>query len=343
MHFQSAFSLESMGVARSIAPKLGSYYMHGFLHTKWFRSYLFVAAETPRHNASELIGMYRTKRPQNSPPLKSKEYEDLKFFCKNVEIILLTINDNEFHTAVLFMEKPPGKFEKAVFYPNANMVVGMFANKKTALIQTDVGANCGSYIKEAIYTFPKAQYVIGVGVCYAFSPEQNFGDVLVSKQICDVTNLKFKKNGEIEDRGQTIDVVPELKKLFCFDLVHEYEVSESRSSDVYCGQFISYSALLDNKDMCDKFHAAFPRAIGGEMEGGELMQFAQKRKIKGVIVIKGVVDYADGTKSKEWQVTSAMAAMNYTESKLLRVASLRDECESELYRIFLPHMHAYQG
>lgn len=305
-----------------------------------------VAVETPSHNPRKLIDEYRAKRPQNPPRVTTKEYEALKKFCNNVELILLTINENEYHAAALFMEKPLGNFEKAVFYPNPNMVVGMFADKRTALIQTDVGAHCSLYIREAINKFPLAQYVIGVGVCYAFDSEKfKFGDVLVSKQICDVTNLKFKKNEEIEYRGQIIDVVSELMELFCFDLVHEYKVSDSRSSNVHCGPFISYSALMDNKEMRDKFHATVPTAIGGEMEGGELMQFAQERKIKGVIVIKGVADYADGTKSKEWQFTSAMAAMNYTKSKLLRVTSLRNECESELYRtentytVFLPHVH----
>lgn len=284
--------------------------------------------EKPRYDDSQGLALYREKRPEN-PPTKEKtdEHKDLGKFCKEVEIIVLTINDNEFHAAVLFMEKPPGNFEKAVFYPEANMVVGMFANKKTALIQSDVGANCSSFITEALNIFPSAQYVIGVGVCFAFNPEIiKLGDVLVSKQICDVTNLKFKRNGKIEDRGQTINVVDDLKKLFCFDPLHEFNVTSSRCSIVHCGTIVSYAALMNNKSMRNKFHAAVPTAIGGEMEGGELLQFERKRKIKGVIVIKGVVDYADGTKSKEWQFTAAMAAMNYTESKLLRVA-----CLSKLY------------
>lgn len=63
------------------------------------------------------------------------------------------------------------------------------------------------------------------------------------------------------------------------------------------------------------------------MEGGVLLEFERKRKIKGVIVIKGVVDYADGKKSKEWQYTAAMAALNYTKIKLLRVATIKDKCK----------------
>ena len=282
--------------------------------------------ETPKLEASGGILMYRENKPEN-PPQTDKKINELKKFCEEVEIILLTINENEYHAAALFMKKPSDSFERAVFYPKPNMVVGMFAMKKTALIQSDVGINSTPFIKEAINFFPNALYVIGVGVCYAFNPNCKFGDVLVSKQICDLRNAKFKKNGKIENRGQTIDILSDLK-FFCMDLDHEYEVaSPSRLSKVYTGPFVSYSALIDNKVMRNKIHKAVPGAIGGEMEGGELLDFERKRRIKGIVVIKGVVDYADGTKSKEWQFVSAMAAMNYTESKLLRVRTLRDECE----------------
>ena len=35
-----------------------------------------------------------------------------------------------------------------------------------------------------------------------------------------------------------------------------------------------------------------------------------------VIIIKGVADYADGEKPKQWQLTAAMAAANYTHFQL---------------------------
>lgn len=113
--------------------------------------------------------------------------------------------------------------------------------------------------------------------------------------------------------------------LFCQDCDNEYKVTSSRESKVFSGDIVSYSSLMDNKVMRDKFHKIQPTAIGGEMEGGELLEFERKRKIKGVIVIKGVVDYADGNKSKEWQFTAAMAALNYTKTKLLRVPTLKDK------------------
>ncbi len=59
------------------------------------------------------------------------------------------------------------------------------------------------------------------------------------------------------------------------------------------------------------------------MEGGELLRFTGKGKIKGVIVIKGVADYGDGKKKKDWQFTAASAAFKYTEYKYQQVLPKR--------------------
>lgn len=289
---------------------------------------LNLATEVPKMSVSEGKDMYDEKMPMNSSNLNTKEIQQLAKFCLEVEFIIFTINDNEYHAAACLIETPAENFNRAVFYPKANMVVGMFAMKKSAVIQTDVGVNCDSFIKEAIDTFPNAHFVFGVGVCYAFDREKyKLGDVLVSKQICDLTNSKFKKNGKIENRGQTIDVHDDLKRLFCMDLVSDFEVTDKRKSEVHSGQMASLPNLMDNKVMRNKLQTALPTAIGGEMEGGQLLKFQRKRNIKGVIVIKGVVDYGDGTKTKEWQFTAAMAALHYTKFKLLRVAYLTSERE----------------
>ena len=271
------------------------------------------------------LRLYREKEPVNAynSGVKSKELEK---FSREVEIILLTVNVNEFHAAVTYLEKPSEKFTNTVFYPKAYTVIGMFANKKTALIQADMGTKSNFFIDEAIRAFPEAQFVIGIGVCYAFDREKHkFGDVLVSDKICDFMNLKFSSDGKIEDRGQAVDVAPELYGPFCQNCDSEYMVTDSRESKVFSGLIVSYSSLMNDKTMRDRFHEVQPRAIGGEMEGGVLLEFKQKRKIKGVIIIKGVADYADGSKSKEWQFTAAMAAMNYAKTKLLRNVTLGEK------------------
>ncbi len=281
-----------------------------------------VLPELPLYNEAQQRELFTANRPAHPPKPGTEEHKKLKEFSNEVEIILQTVNENEFQAAATEMEPPDQSFSTAVVFPSAGKVVGMFADKKAALIQTDVGANAGDYIQDAIDTFPNAQYVIGVGVCYAFDPKKyKFGDVLVSKKISDLKISKFENDGTFTDRGQTVDVVNELISTFCMDLTLKdgFKVSKNteRTSIVYTGRFLSYSVLMDHKETRDKFRAAVPEVIGGEMEGGELLKFQTRRKVKGVIVVKGVVDYADGKKEKGWQFTAAKAALHYLHDKML--------------------------
>ena len=292
--------------------------------------FFFITAEKPIYDDTERYKLYRSRRPKKPPRENTSEYNQLQKFCSKVEIILQTVDEHEYQAAVTFMEPPAKNFTKAVVFPTAGMVVGTFAEKKTALIQTDAGASCSDFVEDAITTFPNAQFVIAVGVSYAFDTSKfKLGDVLVSNKISDLANLKFDENGEMRDRGNTIDVVYGIRKIFCMDLVHDpdFNVSANRSSKVYCGRLASYSHLMKKQEHREKFHTSVPTTIGGEIEGGELLKFEREGKIKGLIVIKGVADYADTNDTRNWKFTAAMAALHYVRSKLLYVPGTVDPQE----------------
>lgn len=230
------------------------------------------------------------------------------------------MNDNENMAALTYMKSLSGESNGVQNFPYVGMVVGVFARKKVVLIQTDPGESCEDMVKETVDYFPSAQYILAVGVCYAFDRKKHLlGDVIVSKQISDLKNFKFRADGSVEDRGQTTEVADFLSRVFCKRCTFSspFKVTDTRDAKVHAGTYISYPVLMDNKSERDKFHAAVPTAIGGEMEGGVLMKVVkQNPTINGVVIIKGVVDYGDGTKNKDWQFTTAMAAVQYTETKL---------------------------
>ena len=275
-----------------------------------------IETEMPLFTQAEQEKMYRDRRPEGH---SGNAKHALQHFSREVELILQTVDDNEYQAAVTFL-KPPNiiepEFSRAVVYPKVGMVVGMFAGKKTALIQTKVGPGAANFVEEAIESFPSASYVIGIGVCYAFDQSKyKLGDVIVSEQISDLVNSKFDADGKVENRGQTVAVVDDLCRIFCQDLIHdpEFKVSENRSSRVHSGTILSHPMLLNSKEMQDKFHNEIRTAVGGEREGGQLLRFQQKR---GIIAIKGIVNFADGSQAKDWHFTSALAALHYTQSKL---------------------------
>ena len=48
------------------------------------------------------------------------------------------------------------------------------------------------------------------------------------------------------------------------------------------------------------------------------------------IIIKGIADFADGTKDKVWQLTAAMAAVDYAHYKLKQDAQSDANIDNEL-------------
>ena len=60
---------------------------------------------------------YLARRPRHAPKEGTEEYEFLEKFCSRVELILQTVNDNEYQAATTFLEKPGDMFERAVVFP----------------------------------------------------------------------------------------------------------------------------------------------------------------------------------------------------------------------------------
>ncbi len=268
------------------------------------------------------------KKPAKCPEIDTHEYELLKGYKNQVEVILHTVNNNEYNAATTYLSAPGiegGFFEKATIFPRTCIVLGTFAGKKVALIQTEQGSKIRGDIGEAINMFPKAICILGIGVCYAMDNKKyKLGDVLISNQIKDFVNFKTKANGKLEDRGQAINIKKPLLRIFCknTDNHDPLLVASERNFKAFPGTLVCSPQLVNNFKLREKIKEAVPSAIGGEMEGGELLNFVLEEKIKGIIIIKGVADYGDGWKSKEWQFTAATAAFKYAESKLSNAANL---------------------
>ena len=286
--------------------------------------------DNPKYTDEEEQSLREKNSPAMTPLSSTPKHAELIKFSEEVEIILHTVNDHEYNAATTYMEAPlGGQFTKAVIFPRKGSVVGMFAGKKTALIQTEQGNKARKDIENALETFSKATYILGIGVCYSLNDSKHqFGDVLVSKLISDYNTPRL---GTIfENRGETKEVHESLLCIFCKNL-DEFNkkslVSESpkeRYSKVYSGLLICSPQLIADEEIREKIKESVPTAIGGEMEGGELSTFIGKKEVSGIIIIKGVADFGDDRKKegKKWQFTSAMAAFKYAHLKLSSIPEL---------------------
>lgn len=279
--------------------------------------------DTPMFDGSDF-----KKSALSKPTDGTEQFQELETFSMNVSIILHTINDSE-HQAVLEEMGPPdinSQINRPIKYINGN-IVGTFGGYRAALVQTKMGSNCSDEIKEALKRFPNAVAMLAIGVAWG-KMKYNFGDVLVSKHIYGVKDVKFSGDKLIL-RPSEISVVQirdDLMRIFTRETKKwSFQCSkEGRDARVYCGSIVSPPWLVASRSVRDMVVNACPapdEVMGGEMEGSQLVsiqhQLQESRKI-GVIIIKGVADYADEDKQagKKWQFTAAKSAASYTEHRL---------------------------
>ena len=261
------------------------------------------------------------------PAKGSTELKALETFASEVPIILHTVNEYETQAVLGEMDAPklqlPTQIEGPINLLNVpnKIILGMFGGYKSALVQTKQGENCKGEIEDALDRLSNIRAVIAIGVAYS-KTQYKFGDVLVSKTIRAVTTPKFKED-RIDPRSSEFNCVPvldELMNTFTRNLGtwKDFTCTDTgRNSIVYTGDIVSVSWLIADRETRDKLLENFPDAIGGEMEGVELVKIQKAHNI-GVIIIKGAADYGDQKKQggKKWQFTAAKAATSYAKHKL---------------------------
>ncbi len=77
-------------------------------------------------------------------------------------------------------------------------MVGMFANQKMALIQTESGHDVTFNVIAAVDAFPNAKFILSVGICYAFDKKIKIGDVLVSNEVASFKLLSNQEGPVVE-------------------------------------------------------------------------------------------------------------------------------------------------
>ena len=218
------------------------------------------------------------------------------------------------------METPDSTmFNRSVRHPCATLhiVVGMFAERKAAIIWTKQGSE---ELRKACDLFPNSKAIIGVGVCYGMNRKTvKFCDVIVSSQVVDCGDRPRLDKEGFHPRGEIIETGPTLENTFCKEdskwVFCCVKNPKERKSKAIIGQIISAPFLLDSKEITEKLMEKYEDAKGGEMEGWVL--YTKDFSDRETIVIKGVADYADGKKDKKWQLTAAMAAADYTHYMLM--------------------------
>ncbi len=173
-------------------------------------------------------------------------------------------------------------------------MVGTLAGRMIAVIKTDADPGADAELQRAVKEFDSAEFIIGVGACYAFNPSYQLGDVLVSNKITNISN-------QLENLG-TRSIKGHIADIFCTNM----------RDGVRCGEFASCYKPVSNRELRDQIRSVVPEAIGGERAGGNLLGLGGKQ----VILIKGVAGYGNAAADYQDQCKAISAALSYIKTKL---------------------------
>ena len=279
----------------------------------------------------ELTPTFKKDNNPLPPPSDKSMKEAVKEFAKKVQVVIQTCNEAEYYAALEKLEPPRienQKFTEPVEYPHAELsiVVGTFAGKDAAVLQTEQGAKCKDELETVFKNVcTSANLLLGLGVCYGLKKNFakhnfQFADVLVGKVI-DMSLAPRIENGILIPRGSPREIPKRVQKIFCVnpDIWDEFVVCEEPSKRIakaFVGRLVSGSFLINDSGVKEGLENPALRYLGGEMEGWAQIEYTPEQV--NSIIIKGIADFGDGNKDKIWQFTAAKAAVDYAYCKLKR-------------------------
>ena len=283
----------------------------------------------PKYGNEYLQKIKDKKEPMQKLNEGNKNFEEIKQFSQDVQLLIHVVNENEVWAVLDHMDGPKlssGNLPKPINLELNQIILGMFSKYKAALVHTKMGSSCEDELLHAFQILPNIKAIIALGIAWGrcYQPhELEMADVLVATRI-----LSLDGNEKIQD-GHTIyrnrcyyDIHNQFVRIFAWGkgTWSDFCCTDGRQSVAHPGVIISLPKLVNDIKFRDQLVEENDReAKGGEMESYVLVKLVHDKKLKPdikVAVIKGVSDFADGHKHDEWQLTAAMAAVNYAKHKL---------------------------
>jgi nucleoside phosphorylase len=263
----------------------------------------------------------------------SVQLDDFKSAVGEHPLLLMTAVEVEFKAVRSLMLPLPNKNGFLVCYKGQETYCAGFLGKyRVVLTMCGMGGSSRDGVigaaLDAIDRFaPGAIIMIGMGFG-ADDSKQRLGDVMVSSQVIAYELSRVGETATIS-RGPHTEAGPMLlNRVRNAKLNWDHRVND-RTVGVHCGAMLSGEKLIDNRGFKARLLEEFPKAIGGDMEGAGLYAAAARRKLEW-IVVKGIADWADGTKTKDWQPFAALAAATLVETVLLDPLSLAELCPPDV-------------
>ena len=245
-----------------------------------------------------------------------------------VQVLLLTVNNNEFLATQSYMK--PLRGEKNIFkyfqkdgtlHSDKTQIyyLGLYGECVAAIVKIDPGAEvrtgAASAVDLAFRCFPRLGAIIAVGVACGVEGKSKMCDVLVSEKVIGYDKARIDESG-FTSRGESTQAGDFLRQIFTQTrwprkseaIESRFTKQETASLKLVPGIILSGPYLIDDEDYRNLLLTYFAKeAKGIEMEGCSLFAAAKGARVQ-TIVIKAVCDFGNGRKNKAYQPTAAMLA-----------------------------------
>ena len=254
-------------------------------------------------------------------------YDDFKKRLGENAILLMTAVETERNGVLSLMKPLPsvGTLLKCVFKKRIYHA-GVLGAHHVVLSMCSMGAATRDGVitatLSAIDSFNPCVVIMPGMAWGANAHEQRFGDVLISSQVIDYELNRVGESLTIH-RGAHSESGQSLLNLFRDAAADWDKMVDGIHVSARVGYLLSGDELVNNPRHKAQLLADFPQAIGGEMEGRGLHAAAADKDIEW-IVVKGIADWADGSKKEAWQPFAVKAAVVLVERVLSEPLNFSD-------------------
>ncbi len=223
-----------------------------------------------------------------------------------VDVLIVTVTSVELRA---LLARYPERVRRTV-HEKTYYDLGYVGRVRTVVVQAnDMGPiEAHATVDEGIRSLsPRA--VIMTGIAFGVrAKEQQIGDVLVSKLIHDYDSERVGTDEDDQlnsyQRGTRV-----MASDWLIDRFNAGNNDWNPPPEIHFGSILSGSKLIDNKEYQTALLRSAPDAIGGEMEGVGLSKAANRHRVSWLLV-KGISDWADGTKGVNKAANQRLAADN---------------------------------
>ena len=172
-----------------------------------------------------------------------------------------------------------------------------------------------------IYTF-RPKYLIMCGIAAGIGEEsaQLYGDVLVPDMIWDYSTGKFVGKDESEIAFGSIGFQPRPVSVRIDPMMLAVVMGtigrEDNEFHIHVGPMACGTSVVANREIVDKrIRALFPHTVGLDMESYSIYYAAEHcaGPRPKALVVKSICDYADSTKSDQYQKFAAFTSSGYVK------------------------------